>query len=56
MRVRNVAPLLALGLFVVLPIFVREGFYLDLLLFTFMYAAMSVGSQFQFHLAGFDFR
>jgi len=53
MRVRNVAPLLALGLFVVLPIFVREGFYLDLLLFTFMYAAMSVGWNIMGGFAGY---
>ena len=43
MRPRRVFPLVALALFVILPVFVREGFYLDLLLFTFMYAAMSVG-------------
>ena len=43
MKLQTVAPLVALALFFVLPVVVREGFYLDLLLFTFMYAAMSVG-------------
>lgn len=43
MHVRRIIPLVGLALFLVLPAFVREGFYLDLLLFTFMYAAMAVG-------------
>jgi ABC-type branched-subunit amino acid transport system permease subunit len=43
MNVRRIFPLVGLALFLVLPVFVREGFYLDLLLFTFMYAAMAVG-------------
>ena len=53
MRTRMIAPLLALVLFVALPIFVREGFYLDLLLFTFMYAAMSVGWDIMGGYAGY---
>jgi ABC-type branched-subunit amino acid transport system permease subunit len=43
MHARKVFPLVALVVFIALPLFVKEGFYLDLLLFTFMYAAMSVG-------------
>jgi ABC-type branched-subunit amino acid transport system permease subunit len=53
MRIRKVAPLFALGLFALLPLFVREGFYLDLLLFTFMYAAMSVGWDIMGGYAGY---
>ncbi len=53
MRARRIAPLLALALFVVLPVFVHEGFYLDLLLFTFMYAAMSVGWDIMGGYAGY---
>lgn len=43
MRIRKAAPLLALAVFALLPVLVRQGFYLDLLQLTFMYAAMSVG-------------
>ncbi len=43
MRTRRILPLVALAAFVVLPAVVREGFYLDLLMGTFMYAAMAVG-------------
>jgi branched-chain amino acid transport system permease protein len=43
MHPRRIFPFLALAVFIALPMFVKEGFYLDLLLFTFMYAAMSVG-------------
>ena len=53
MRIRKVAPLFALALFVLLPLLVREGFYLDLLLFTFMYAAMSVGWDIMGGYAGY---
>ena len=53
MRARRIFPLAALALFMVLPIFVREGFYLDLLLFTFMYAAMSVGWDIMGGYAGY---
>jgi len=53
MRPRRVFPLVALALFVILPVFVREGFYLDLLLFTFMYAAMSVGWDIMGGYAGY---
>ena len=53
MRTRRIAPLFALGLFALLPIFVREGFYLDLLLATFMYAAMSVGWDIMGGYAGY---
>jgi branched-chain amino acid transport system permease protein len=53
MRARKTFPLAALALFVVLPIFVHEGFYLDLLLFTFMYAAMSVGWDIMGGYAGY---
>lgn len=53
MRIHKIAPLLALALFVLLPVFVREGFYLDLLLFTFMYAAMSVGWDIMGGYAGY---
>lgn len=53
MRIRAIAPLLALAAFVLLPVFVREGFYLDLLLFTFMYAAMSVGWDIMGGYAGY---
>lgn len=53
MTVRKIAPFVALALFLVLPIFVREGFYLDLLLFTFMYAAMSVGWNIMGGFAGY---
>lgn len=53
MRIGKIAPLIALALFALLPIFVREGFYLDLLLFTFMYAAMSVGWDIMGGYAGY---
>lgn len=53
MNVRKMVPLVALALFVVLPVVVREGFYLDLLLFTFMYAAMSVGWDIMGGYAGY---
>lgn len=53
MRIRKVAPLLALVLLVLLPAFVRQGFYLDLLLVTFMYAAMSVGWDIMGGYAGY---
>ena len=53
MRIRKVTPLFALTLFALLPLFVREGFYLDLLLFTFMYAAMSVGWDIMGGYAGY---
>jgi ABC-type branched-subunit amino acid transport system permease subunit len=52
-QARKIVPWAALALFVVLPIFVREGFYLDLLLFTFMYAAMSVGWNIMGGFAGY---
>ncbi len=53
MQTRRIAPLVALAAFVVLPVFVREGFYLDLLLATFMYAAMSVGWDIMGGYAGY---
>ncbi|HEX7473406.1 MAG TPA: branched-chain amino acid ABC transporter permease [Candidatus Limnocylindrales bacterium] len=53
MPARKVAPLLALALFALLPLVVREGFYIDLLLFTFMYAAMSVGWDIMGGYAGY---
>jgi ABC-type branched-subunit amino acid transport system permease subunit len=53
MSIRRIAPLFALALFVLLPIVLREGFYLDLLLFTFMYAAMSVGWDIMGGYAGY---
>lgn len=53
MRFAKVAPILAMVFFLVLPIFVREGFYLDLLLFAFMYAAMSVGWNIMGGFAGY---
>ena len=53
MRARSILPLAALALFIVLPVFMREGFYLDLLLFTFMYAAMSVGWDIMGGYAGY---
>ncbi len=53
MTARRIIPLVGLALFVVLPGFVREGFYLDLLLFTFMYAAMSVGWDIMGGYAGY---
>jgi ABC-type branched-subunit amino acid transport system permease subunit len=53
MKIRTLAPWLGLALFAVLPIFVHEGFYLDLLLFTFMYAAMSVGWNIMGGFAGY---
>jgi ABC-type branched-subunit amino acid transport system permease subunit len=43
MTARRIFPVVALATFLLLPLFVREGFYLDLLLGTFMYAAMAVG-------------
>ena len=43
MRVRTLSPLVALAALSILPGFVHEGFYLDLLMGTFMYAAMAVG-------------
>jgi len=51
--VKKILPLGALALFVLLPVFVREGAYLDLLLFTFMYAAMSVGWDIMGGYAGY---
>ena len=42
-RLRHSWPWAALALFLVIPLAITEGFYLDLLMFTFMYAAMSVG-------------
>lgn len=53
MPVKKILPLGALALFVLLPVFVREGAYLDLLLFTFMYAAMSVGWDIMGGYAGY---
>jgi ABC-type branched-subunit amino acid transport system permease subunit len=53
MSANKIAPLLLLALLLALPIFVREGFYLDLLLFTFMYAAMSVGWNIMGGFAGY---
>lgn len=53
MNMRKIAPLLALALFGLLPLLVHEGFYLDLLLFTFMYAAMSVGWNIMGGYAGY---
>lgn len=53
MTARRIFPIAALALFLVLPIFVRQGFYLDLLLFTFMYAAMSVGWDIMGGYAGY---
>src|SRR5512146_2338641 len=43
MRVRTLSPLVALAALSILPGFVHEGFYLDLLMGTCMYAAMAVG-------------
>ncbi len=43
MNARRLFPIAALVVFILLPVLVREGFYLDLLLVTFMYAAMAVG-------------
>src|SRR5438046_1079098 len=42
-RLRRGWPWAALALFLVVPLALPEGFYLDLPMFTFMYAAMSVG-------------
>ncbi len=53
MNMRKKFPIVALALFLVLPVFVHEGFYLDLLLFTFMYAAMSVGWDIMGGYAGY---
>ncbi len=53
MTARRIFPVAALAVLLVLPIFVREGFYLDLLLFTFMYAAMSVGWDIMGGYAGY---
>jgi ABC-type branched-subunit amino acid transport system permease subunit len=53
MTIRGIAPFVALGLFLVLPIFVHQGAYLDLLQFTFMYAAMSVGWNIMGGFAGY---
>jgi branched-chain amino acid transport system permease protein len=53
MKPRTIVPIAGLALLLLLPIFVREGFYLDLLLFTFMYAAMSVGWDIMGGLAGY---
>ncbi len=53
MQARRIVPWAALALLVALPIFVHEGFYLDLLLFTFMYAAMSVGWNIMGGFAGY---
>lgn len=43
MTARRLFPVVALAAFVLLPLVLRDGFYLDLLLGTFMYAAMAVG-------------
>jgi branched-chain amino acid transport system permease protein len=53
MNARKIFPIVALALFLVLPTVVHEGFYLDLLLFTFMYAAMSVGWDIMGGYAGY---
>ena len=53
MPARRLIPLVGLALFLLLPAFVHEGFYLDLLLFTFMYAAMSVGWDIMGGYAGY---
>ena len=53
MNMRRQFPIVALALLLVLPVFVHEGFYLDLLLFTFMYAAMSVGWDIMGGYAGY---
>jgi ABC-type branched-subunit amino acid transport system permease subunit len=53
MTARRIFPVAALAVLLVVPIFVREGFYLDLLLFTFMYAAMSVGWDIMGGYAGY---
>jgi len=53
MRVRKVAPFIALGLFALLPLYVHEGAYLDMLQFTFMYAAMAVGWDIMGGYAGY---
>jgi branched-chain amino acid transport system permease protein len=53
MPARRLIPFVGLALFLLLPAFVREGFYLDLLLFTFMYAAMSVGWDIMGGYAGY---
>ena len=53
MQSRRFAPLIALAVFALLPLVLREGFYLDLLLFTFMYAAMSVGWDIMGGYAGY---
>ena len=52
-RLRRSWPWAALGLFLVIPIVLPEGFYLDLLMFTFMYAAMSVGWDIMGGYAGY---
>ncbi len=53
MSIRRLAALAGLAAFVLLPLFVREGSYLDLLLFTFMYGAMSVGWDIMGGYAGY---
>ena len=53
MNARKIFPIVALAVFLVLPLVVHEGFYLDLLLFTFMYAAMSVGWDIMGGYAGY---
>src|SRR3977135_1137708 len=53
MREPSISPIAALALVLILPPVVREGFYLDLLLFTFMYAAMSVGWDIMGGYAGY---
>src|SRR5438094_7863597 len=52
-RLRRSWPWAALALFLVVPLALPEGFYLDLLMFTFMYAAMSVGWDIMGGYAGY---
>jgi branched-chain amino acid transport system permease protein len=52
-RLRRSWPWAALALFLVIPLAITEGFYLDLLMFTFMYAAMSVGWDIMGGYAGY---
>ena len=54
MRLRTALFLVALAAFAVLPAVVHEGFYLDLLMGTFMYAAMAVGWDILGGYAGAD--
>ncbi len=52
-RLRQGWPWVALVVFLVVPFVLPEGFYLDLLMFTFMYAAMSVGWDIMGGYAGY---